>query len=153
MHQQIRMALSSPSSTTDGPGAMTAYPVGVDPTEVQQGALYRVLDLLASANYNLRSASGHHIETGGVFVFAIDDDGDENKASECADFLRGKGYNVLGVYEPFMCEVDDRVGALRDCLEKLSREGRQVDEILVGTPRKNKIPVQITTIRSVPSKS
>jgi hypothetical protein len=149
MHQQIRVMLAAPSSTTGGPGAMTANPVGVDPLEVQQGALYRLLDDLAKAKYNLRSASGHNIETGGVFVFAIDDEGDENRSSACAKFLHDKGYNVLGVYEPFMCEVDDRVGALRDCLEQLSREDRLVDEILVGTPRKNKIPIQVTTIRSV----
>jgi hypothetical protein len=149
MHQQIRMTLATPSSVQDGGGAMAVVPVEVDPREVQDGALFRVLDLLAREKFNLRFVGGSGIETGGEVVFAVDDDGDEDRASKCAAVLARNGYAEVRVVEPFMCEVADEVGALRDCLKKLESEGRRIDEIFVGTPRKGKVPVHITTIRSV----
>ncbi len=151
MHQQVRMSLASPSSTSSGPGAMTAVPIENDPLEVPQRALVRVLDLLAKEGYNLRYAGGSKIEAGGEFVFAIDDDGDEDRASKCAAFLERNGYQRVRVVEPYLCEVEDKVGALRDCLDKLASEGRQVDEIFVGTPRDGRVPVHITSLRSVAS--
>ena len=120
MHQQLRVALSTPSSVQDGSGAMAVVPVEVDPREVEAGALVRLLDVLAGGGYNLRIAGGCGIETGGVFAFAVEDGGDENKASECAAFLEKSGYRSVKVVEPFVCEVDDRKGALRDCLTKLA---------------------------------
>jgi hypothetical protein len=149
MHQQLRIALGKASSTQDGSGAMAVVPVAIDPVEVTDGALYRLLDLLAREGYNLRLAGGHGIETGGDFVFAVDDDDDEDRAGKCASFLARNGYPDVRVVEPFMCEVDDKVGALRDCLQQLASEGRRVDEVFVGTPRKGKVPVHITTIRNV----
>jgi hypothetical protein len=150
MHQQLRVPLGTASSTRDGSGAMAVVPIEVDPREVRQGALVELLDLLAREGYNLRIAGGCGIETGGVFVFAVEDDGDEDKASKCAAFLEKSGYRGVKVVEPFVCEVDDRKGALRDCLVKLASEGRLVDEVFVGTPEKDgKIPLQITTIRTV----
>jgi hypothetical protein len=154
MHQQLRVALSSPSSVQDGSGAMAVVPIEIDPREVEAGALVRLLDLLAGEGYNLRIAGGCGIETGGVFAFAIEDGGDESKASECAAFLEKNGYRGVKVIEPFVCEVDNRKGALRDCLTKLASEGRLVDEVFVGTPDKDgKIPLQITTIRNVVQRS
>ena len=92
MHQQLRVMLSTPSSTLDGSGAMAVVPIEVDPREVEAGALVRLLDLLAREGYNLRIAGGCGIETGGVFAFAIEDGGDANKASECAALLEKSGY-------------------------------------------------------------
>jgi hypothetical protein len=149
MHQQVRLALGSPSGVLDGGGAMAVVPVEVDPVEVAEGALFRLLDLLAAEGFNLRTAGGRGIETGGEFVFAVDDEDDPDKASKCAAFLARNGYRDVRLVEPFMCEVDDRVGALRDCLAKLASEGRRVDEVFVGTPRKGKVPVHVTTVRSV----
>jgi hypothetical protein len=149
MHQQLRIALGSPSGTHDGSGAMAVVPVEIDPTEVPDGALVRVLDLLAREGYNLRFAGGSGIETGGELVLGVDDDGDEDRASKCAAFLARNGYREIRVVEPFMCELEDKVGALRDCLKKLASEGRKVDEVFVGTPRDGKVPVHITTIRNV----
>jgi hypothetical protein len=151
MHQQIRVVLATPSSVQDGSGAMAVVPVEVDPREIQDGALFRLLDLLAGEKFNLRFAGGSRIEAGGELVFGIDDEGDEGKASKCAAFLARNGYADVRVVEPFMCEVADEVGALRDCLAKLSTEGRRIDEVFVGTPRKGKVPIHITTIRSVSS--
>ena len=154
MHQQLRVVLSTPSSVSDGSGAMAVVPVEIDPREVEAGALVRLLDVLARGGYNLRIAGGCGIETGGVFAFAVEDGGDENKASECAAFLEKSGYRGVKVVEPFVCEVEDRKGALRDCLTKLAAEGRLVDEVFVGTPSKDgKIPLQITTIKNVAQRS
>ena len=149
MHQQIRVAMGAPSATLDGSGAMAHVPVDVDPVEVEDGALFRLLDLLAGEGFNLRTAGGSKIESGGEFVFAIDDEGDEDRAKKCAEFLGRKGYRDVRVVEPFMCEVDDRVGALRDCLKKLASEGRRIDEVFVGTARKGKVPVHVTTVKSI----
>jgi hypothetical protein len=150
MHQQVRVMLAKPSSVADGSGAMAAVPVEIDPREVDEGALVRLLDLLAGEGFNLRFAGGCGIETGGEFVFSVDDDGNEDNATRAAALLADKGYRDVRVVEPFMCEVEDKKGALRDCLVKLASDGRRVDEVLVGTPSKGgQIPIQITTIRSV----
>ena len=149
MHQQIRIGLGKASSTQDGSGAMAVVPVEVDPIEVADGAFVRLLDLLAGEGYNLRFAGGSGIETGGELIFGVDDAGDEDRATQCAAFLARNGYRDIRVVEPFSCELDDKVGALRDCLAKLSSEGRRVDEVFVGTPREGKVPVQITTIKNV----
>jgi len=149
MHQQVKAFLSKASSTSDGSGAMALVPVEIDPFEVREGALLGLLDLLADKGYNLRMAGGAGIETGGEFTFAIDDEGNEQRASECAAMLAENGYDRVRVVEPYMCEVEDRVGALRDCLKELRSAGRQIDEIFVGTPRKGKVPIQVTTIVTV----
>jgi hypothetical protein len=154
MHQQIRVVLASPSSVQDGPGAMSAVPVEFEPREVEPGALVRLLKLLADNGYNLRMAGGHGIEMGGEFVFAIDDKGDKSAAEKCAAFLReSPEYDSAHVVAPFTCEVKDEAGTLHDCLEKqLALEGGLIDELFVGTPRKdegNKIPIQVTMIRTV----
>ena len=146
MHQQIRVALGAASSIQDGSGAMALVPVEVDPVEVRLGALFRLLQLLAKNRYNLRMAGGAGIESGGDFVFAVDDEGDEDKARKCAAFLADNGFPGVRVIEPFMCEVSDKVGALRDCLKGLAEEGRQIDEVFVGTPRNGKVPIHVTTL-------
>jgi hypothetical protein len=153
MHQQVRVVLATPSSVSDGSGAMAAVPVEVYPREVEQGALVRLLDLLKKGGYNLRMAGGCGIESGGEFVFAVDDDGDEDQASKCAAFLAENHYRDVKVVEPFVCEVVDEKGALRDCLAKLVSEGLVIDEVFVGTPNKDRrIPIHVTTIRSVSRK-
>src|SRR5438477_247873 len=58
MHQQIRVVLATPSSVQDGSGAMAVVPVEVDPREVEEGALVRLLKLLAGKGYDLRIAGG-----------------------------------------------------------------------------------------------
>ena len=52
MHQQIRLSLGARSSK-DGPGAMNAMPVEVDPIEVR-GSLLQLLDLLDSEGFDIR---------------------------------------------------------------------------------------------------
>jgi hypothetical protein len=150
MHQQIRVRLASPSSVQDGSGAMAVMPVEVEPREVEAGALLRLLTLLADEGYNLRMAGGKGIETGGEFIFAIDDKGDEDAATRCAAFLEEHGYRRrVRVVEPFNCEVADEVRALHDCLASVAREGGLVDEIFVGTPRGKKVPIHVTSVQNV----
>jgi hypothetical protein len=149
MHQQLRIVLGKASSTLDGSGAMAVVPIEVDPREIEQGALVRLLDVLQKGGYNLRIAGGCGIETGGEFVFAVEDEGNEDKASDCAAYLAKNDYEVR-VVEPFVCEVVDEKGALRDCLAGLASDGRLINEVFVGTPNKDgRIPLQITTIRTV----
>jgi hypothetical protein len=149
MHQQVKLRVATASSTQDGSGAKALVPVEVDPMEVREGALIHILDLVAKHGYNLRMAGGSGIETGGEFTFAVDDEGKEDRAQQCAEMLMAEGYTQVRVVEPFMCEVEDRVGALRDCLKELREAGRQIDEIFVGTPRKGRVPIHVTTIVSV----
>jgi hypothetical protein len=154
MHQQIRVELATPSSVQEGTGAMAAVPVEVDPLQIEAGALVRLLSVLADGGYDLRMAGGKSIETGGgKFVFAIEDNDDDNATTVCAAFLEDNGYRRrTEVLTPFTREVDNRKGALRDLLAELVSEGRQIDEVFVGTPRKgepNRIPIQVTTIKTV----
>jgi hypothetical protein len=150
MHQQVRIRLSSPSSTDDGSGAMASVPVEIEPFEVRRQALLQVLRLLAGQGYNLRAASGHHIESGGVFVFGVEDDDDENRPREVAAFLAEKGYSGVRVVEPFHREVDDRVGALADIVEEATKGGESIQEILVALPNaEGKVAIQISTLRTV----
>ena len=145
MHQQVRVALSS-APTSDTPGAMPATEVQGTPFEIQNRALLKLLNLLASKPYDLRAASGYFIESGGVFVFAVDDDKDRGLPRDVADFLKGEGYDV-DVVEPFHKDVTDRVGALASVVEEATRDGSFVQEILVGLPTDEGVPIQVTTLR------
>ena len=156
MHMQIKVALGKPTSTSDTPGAMRLTPVEVDPLEVNRGALVELLDLLAAKSYDLGLAGGDAIEVGGEFVFALKHDesgGDEqaehDRTQDCAEMLKSSGYRSVRIVEPEMCEAEDRVGGLRDCLAQLVEDGRQIDELYVGTPHDGKIPIHVLTIKSV----
>jgi hypothetical protein len=130
---------------------MATVPVEIDPAEIKRQALLRLLKDLAGEGYDIRAASGHNIETGGVFVFAVDDDDDPSRPTKIAAFLNRKGYRDVRVVEPFHKEVGDHVGALADAVEEATRDGQSVQEILVGLPKEKGDPVeiQITTLRSV----
>jgi hypothetical protein len=153
MHMQIKVALGQPSSTGDTPGAMRLTPVEVDPLELKTGALLELLDLLAANDYDLGLAGGDSIEGGGEFVFALkhdDADGqDHDRTQECAELLKSNDYRNVRIIEPQSCEAEDKVGGLRDCLRQLVEDGRRIDELYIGTPEDGRIPVQITTIKTV----
>jgi hypothetical protein len=146
MHQQIRVALhSAPSSDT--PGAMPATEVEGTPFEVQNGALLKLLKLVASKGYDLKAASGHFIESGGVFVFAVEDDDDPGRPRAIADLLKDEGYKHVDVVAPFHRDVKDVIGALARVVEEATRDGSLVQEILVGLPGDEGVPIQVTTLR------
>ncbi len=146
MHQQIRLKLAG-RATLDTPGAMPAVGIESDPIEIRPGSLVDLLDELTDEGYQLRMVGGSGVESTGAFVFAIEDDDQHSKTAECATFLQGRGYRGVRVVEPELCEVEDRPGALADCLRKF--QDRQIHELFVGTPRDGLVPVQITTIRTV----
>lgn len=150
MHQQVRVGLSA-APTSDTPGAMPATEVEGTPIEVQNRALLKLLKLLAGQDYDIRAASGYFIESGGVFVFAVDDDKDPGLPRTIADFLKGKDYKNVEVVEPFHVDVRDEVGALAAAVEEATKDGSIVQEILVGLPGKEGVPLQITTLRHVPA--
>jgi hypothetical protein len=150
MHQQIRVTLTTPSSVVDGTGAMAAVKVAVEPREIAPGALIGLLKLLDHNGYNLRLAGGKGIETGGEFVFAIDDEHDKMAAAKCVRFLHANHYPDARVVEPLMCEVEDKKGTLHECLEKQMLDGALIDEVFVGTPGEDGlIPIHVTTIQPV----
>ena len=153
MHMQIKVALGKPGSTGGTPGAMELTPVEVDPLEVKSGALLELLDLLAANNYNLGIAGGDSIEFGGEFVFALKHDDtaqpEHDRSGECAALLKSNGYRDVRLIEPYVCEAEDRVGGLRDCLAQLAEDGRRIDELYIGTPENGKIPIQVLTIKTI----
>jgi hypothetical protein len=153
MHIQVRTSLGTASDTKTGSGAMELTPIEVDPLELKQGALLELLDLLAANGYDLGMAGGDSIEGGGEFVFALKHNDDavpeDDRSGECAELLKSNGYRNVRLIEPFVCEAEDRVGGLRDCIREIVEDGRRIDEIYVGVPEDGKIPVHITTIRTV----
>jgi hypothetical protein len=157
MHIQIRTSLGTASDTRTGSGAMELTPIEVDPLELKQRALLELLQLLADNDYDLAMAGGDSIEGGGEFVFALKHEDaaegsahtEDDRSGDCAALLKSNGYRNVRLIEPRLCEVDDQVGALRDCIAEIVADGRRIDEIYVGAPHDGKIPVQITTIRTV----
>jgi hypothetical protein len=132
---------------------MELTPIEVDPLELRQGALLELLNLLAANNYDLAMAGGDSIEGGGEFVFALKHDdsaGPEgDRSRECAELLKSNGYRNVRLIEPHLCEAADQVGGLRDCIQEVVDDGRRIDEIYVGVPEDGKVPVHITTIKTV----
>lgn len=153
MHIQIRTSLGAASATKTGGGAMELTPIEVDPLDLKQGALLDLLDLLAEHDFDLGMAGGDSIEGGGEFIFALKhNDGavpDDDRSGECAELLKSRGYRNVRLIEPHLCEAEDKVGGLRDCIREIVADGRRIDEIYVGTPEDGKIPIHITTIRTV----
>ena len=152
-HMQVRVGLGTASATKTGGGAMMLTPVEVDPLDLRQGALVELLDLLAGNGFDLASAGGDSIEGGGEFVFSLKDsaeaESEDQPYQDVAELLKSNGYRNVRIIEPQLCEIDDQVGALRDCLRKIVSDGRRIDEIYVGVAMENgKIPVQVTTIRT-----
>ncbi|MFL5778261.1 MAG: hypothetical protein ACJ761_04900 [Chloroflexota bacterium] len=140
MHMQVR-AFKDPGFSMQDDGE------AVEPTtRAEPGALIELLQLLRDNDFNLKTAGGSRIETGGEFVFALDDDEDEGAPERAAALINERSEWHARIVEPFHCHTKDQPGGLLECLEKIRAEGLAVDEIFVGTPEGNgEIPVQITT--------
>ncbi|CAN5845778.1 hypothetical protein BH20CHL5_BH20CHL5_08150 [soil metagenome] len=145
MHQQIRVKLAKPTAV-DTPGAMRAGGVRSDASELPTDALVTMLEALAEKGYNLRSAGGHAIEGSGEFVFALDD-ARHDDSEACAQFLRDQGYSDVVVVELELCWMKDEQGELARCLRDTARPGRLIQEIHIGTPANDQVPVAFTTIQ------
>jgi hypothetical protein len=149
-HLQVRTATQAGSGGSLG-AAYAGDGVQADPYVVRPGSLVGLLRLIADEGYNLSSAGGHDIETGGRFVFSVhgtDDDDEERKAYAVRDLLRANGYRDAEVYRVTHGELDDEPGALARFLDQLGN--RLIHEIFVATPdAEGRIPVQVTTIQPV----
>ena len=140
MHQQIRLKLGA-MGTTDGPGAMTAVPIEVDPIEVRK-SLLDLLDALEAGGFDLLMAGGHDIDSSGEFVFAVQDE----RTTECVQYLQRKGFSRPRVIQPQHCHAKNEPGGLAACIRSLTLSGRKIHEIFIGVPDGDEIPVQITTV-------
>ena len=146
MHVQVR------ASTTD-----SAFPNGDEDNDTAisakypAGRLLGMLEVLADAGFNLRTAGGRQIELGGVFAFSVDprqNDADHDAAAQAAaETLNGAGFDAH-VVEVQVRFLDDTAGALRDFVSSVSGQGLLIEEIAVGTPSDGRIPVQIYTVKA-----
>jgi len=131
MHQQVR------TSTTRNRGEDAAKP--------RPGGLHEILSLLQGVN--LRSAGGTNLDNGGMFVFSVHhEEGDDTADQRACDVLEAKGYEAE-VYPVSYCLVDDREGALLECIESRAAELKEpILELHVLTSEPDgRVPVQIVT--------
>jgi len=145
MHVQLRSATIKSGFSDREP------PVIATSAEYPTGSLRDLLSVLADAGFNLRAASGQHIELGGDVSMWVDKrpgDADHEAATMAArDLLRGEGYEA-NTYEVSGEYLKDEEGALLRFIERLADDGLLVHEISVGTPDSNGIPVQVFTVRA-----
>ena len=145
MHVQVRTATVKSGFSDEEP------PVVAISAEYPTGSLSEVLTLLAGAGFNLRGASGQHIEFGGDFSFWCEKrkgDKDHEESTRAAlQLLREEHYDAHA-YEVSASYLPDKVGALRDFVASLSDKGLLVHEISVGTPDEHGVPVQVFTVKA-----
>lgn len=138
MHQQVRTSTIKTATNDDA--------------AEKEGSLVDILSILKGVN--LRSAGGSNLDEGGEFVFSVHhDEGDDSADERAADLLRRKRYEPT-VYKVEYCLVDDREGALLECLQSKETElGEPIVEVHVLTSEPDgRVPVQIVT-RSMLSRS
>lgn len=114
------------------------------PPDVEQ-----LLRRLKDADVNLVGVGGSDVEFGGEFAFAVEH-GHEDAAKAALDADPPYKYRILreGVDpELTTCLLDNRPGALHECLEGIAsgnlENGRIIRDMLIGVPVDGRIPVQI----------
>ena len=106
--------------------------------------LREVLDVLATAGFDLLAAGGSNVEEDGEFAFAVDH-GEEDRAVQV---LEEAGYKPRKV-KVKECWIDHRPGQLLECITEARTEnaeaGRVIRDVTIGAPRKKdgKFPVQV----------
>jgi hypothetical protein len=120
MHQQIRLAVPASSPPN----------------------LEKVLESLEAAGINIIAAGGSNVEHGGEFGFAVDHD-----QQEAALAVLREAHLRPRVVDVTLCLLDNRPGALRDCISNANqghRPGRLIRDIAVGVPEADgRVPVQV----------
>ena len=120
MHQQIRLAVPASSPPN----------------------LEKVLESLEAEGINITAVGGSNVEHGGEFGFAVDHD-----QQEAALAALQKAHLRPRVVDVTLCLLDNRPGALRDCIAKANqghRPGRLIRDIAVGVPEADgRVPVQV----------
>lgn len=116
----------------------------------EPGVLVGLLTVLKDAGFNLRAASGNQVELGGEFSFWVDgrSDGEDHEAATyaAAELLRGNDY-VADVFEVHSKHLSDSKGTLLDFVKEVTKGKLLVQDINVGTPDHDGIPVQIFTAK------
>jgi hypothetical protein len=138
VHQQIRLSLGARSSK-DGPGAMNAMPVEVDPIEVR-GSLLQLLDLLDSEGFDIRLIAGSNIEGTGELILAVDDD----RTYDCYALLEPRYRNVK-VVEPKHGHAAKRRGGLAAAIRSMNLR-QPIHELFLGEEHDGEIPFHISTV-------
>jgi hypothetical protein len=148
MHLQVK------AKTTKG-GTMSVHDdddgedIAVSAT-YQPGSLVGLLNVLDMNGFNLRAASGNNVELGGEFSFWVDgrhEKEDNHEATHAAaQVLRDEGYDAE-VHEVHARHLSDTKGTLKEFVDEVTAGRLLVQEISVGTPDKEGIPVQIFTAK------
>lgn len=147
MHLQVK-------AKTNKGGTMSVHGDDGDDIAVsatyQPGSLVGMLEVLERHNFNLRAASGNNVELGGEFNFWVDgrgDDEDHDKATHAAArLLRQEGYEAE-VHEVHARHLSDKKGTLKEFVDEVTEGKLLVQDIAVGTPDEEGIPVQIFTAK------
>jgi len=120
MHQQIRLAVPADSPPN----------------------LEKVLQVLEDEGINIIAVGGSNVEHGGEFSFAVD----HEKQDAALEVLRGARLRPRLV-EVTVCLLENRPGALRDCITSANRghrPDRLIRDIAVGVPDADgRTPVQL----------
>lgn len=147
MHVQARASTTGSGFADDdgGSGSSISATYGA-------GRLSEILRLLEEAGFNIRSTSGSRIELGGVFGFAVDgrNEGEDHEAATHAasDLLNSQGIDTH-VVDVETRVLEDVPGALRRFVNDVNAKGLLIEEIAVGTPEADGIPVQIYTAQVI----
>ncbi len=111
----------------------------------------KLLAFLAEKQVNLTGVGGSDVEFGGEFAFSVKDE----EAEDVLKLLHDNHYRdarLLNADDPTcgltLCEVENRAGALSECLASASTDnlgnGRIIRDLLIQVPSDNgKVPVQI----------
>ncbi len=147
MHLQVKAKTSKSGSSgmsIDGDGGDD---IAISAT-YRAGALSEMLTILRDAGFNLRAAGGSQVELGGDFWFWVDErpsDADHEVAAIAArDLLRGHEYEA-DTFEVHARHLSDTQGTLLDFVNEVTQGKLLVENISVGTPDDEGIPVQIFT--------
>ena len=146
MHLQVKA--KAPTSTMSVHGD-DGDDIAVSAT-YEPGVLVEMLTILKDAGFNLRAASGSQVELGGDFSFWVDgrnkDEGHGDATEAAARLLEDNGY-VANVFEVHAKHLSDSKGTLLQFVEEVTKGKLLVQDINVGTPDKDGIPVQIFTAK------
>ncbi len=140
MHQQIRLSLGA-RSLHDGPGAMSAMLVEVDPIEVRR-SLLEILDALDEAGFDLRLAAGSNIETTGELILAVDDD----RTLECYRFIKDElQIKDVKVVRPKHGHAKKGRGGLAAAIREMNLS-QPIHELFLGEEHDGQIPFHVSTV-------
>jgi hypothetical protein len=128
-------------SVHDGPGAMSAMPIEVDPIEVRR-SLLSLLDELDRGGYDLRLVAGSNIETTGELIIAVDDD----KTLDCYQFIKNDlQIPNVRVVRPKHGHAQKQRGGLAAAIREMNLT-QPIHELYLGEEHDGQIPFHVSTV-------